>query len=196
MRWGIADTPAACASKCKQAGFRAAGVTYIARRDAETYPYGLCLCGAAYSPAVAQLSPLSECASRCALGSDLDTCGGVDRAQVYTLDPPVAPALPAGWAVARFCAVDVPSRVLVGAAVAQLAGNTPAVCAAHCAAAGYAYAGVEYGNECQCGTGYVGGALPPSAEQYQCDAVRCPGDASTLCGGSWRIQLYKYAAPA
>lgn len=60
------------------------------------------------------------------------------------------------------CAVDDGSRVLANAQVTQLANNSPAVCAAHCAAGGYRYAGVEYGNECQCGTGYRNG-VPPQA---------------------------------
>jgi len=199
VRWGVADSPSHCSTKCSQSGWRTAAVTYIPRNGTETYPYGLCLChpgssgSSSYNPASAQQSPLSECNGPCQTGTPETTCGGVDRAQVVTSLPPVAPPLPVGWVVASFCARDVPSRVLTNVQTTLLANNTPSTCATHCTAGGFAFAGVEDGAECHCGTGYAGGVLPVAKQQWECDVKKCPGDSSLTCGGSWAIQLYSHA---
>ena len=52
--------------------------------------------------------------------------------------------------------------------------------------AGYAYAGVQHGTFCHCGSSYGQfGALPESA----CN-VPCTGDAHQTCGGSWSSSVY------
>ncbi|EKM51986.1 uncharacterized protein PHACADRAFT_262430 [Phanerochaete carnosa HHB-10118-sp] len=40
----------------------------------------------------------------------------------------------------------------------------PLTCTTHCASLGFTYAGLEYGDECYCGTSYVNdGTIPQSA---------------------------------
>lgn len=56
-------------------------------------------------------------------------------------------------------------------------------------ALGYKMAGVEYGNECYCGSSYRNGTPPPVAPVTQCNFA-CAGAPSLMCGGSWGIQLY------
>lgn len=98
-----------------------------------------------------------------------------------------------GWRVAMECAVDVPSRVLANViTTTDPAYARPYYCMAHCQAGGYHYAGVEYGSECHCGTGYAGGVAPAAANVSEC-SMRCTGDFTTACGGSFRIQLYTNA---
>ena len=97
-----------------------------------------------------------------------------------------SPTIPLNWSTIYPCAVDVPSRVLAHVVTTQYTDNTPASCIERCDAANYAYAGVEYSNECHCGTGLVG--TPASAPSTDCD-LACTGDPTLSCGGSWRIQV-------
>ncbi|KAK6340345.1 hypothetical protein TWF730_002107 [Orbilia blumenaviensis] len=78
---------------------------------------------------------------------------------------------------------DVDARVLSNQWVDS--GMTIAACMAR--AAGYNFAGVEYGQEC-----WYGNTLASSshAESSGCNMV-CPGKDTELCGGGNRIQLYK-----
>ncbi|KAK6337153.1 hypothetical protein TWF718_009937 [Orbilia javanica] len=63
-------------------------------------------------------------------------------------------------------------------------GMTIAACMAR--AAGYNFAGVEYGQEC-----WYGNTLSGSQGESSGCNMPCPGKASELCGGGNRIQLYK-----
>ena len=96
------------------------------------------------------------------------------------------PFIPLGWITVYPCAVDVPSRVLANVVTTQYTDNTPASCIERCDAANYTYAGVEYSNECHCGTGLVG--TPKAAPTTDCN-MACTGDSSLSCGGSFRIQV-------
>jgi hypothetical protein len=122
-------------------------------------PWTTCHCGTAYDPAYATLANTQECNVGCYAppsGSN-PICGGYNgRITLFSSAPPsVPPGLPAGWRVSHACAVDGAQRVLAGDTVATLADNTPAACAARCAASQMFYAGVEYGNECHRTTGYA-----------------------------------------
>ena len=97
--------------------------------------------------------------------------------------------LPPDWSVAIPCAVDNPNRVLADVTVSYAQWNTPYECALNCETQNYHYAGVEYGDECYCGTGYVGGVAPPAANTSDCD-IRCAGSYYYTCGGSWRMEIF------
>ncbi|KAI0296533.1 WSC-domain-containing protein [Multifurca ochricompacta] len=101
------------------------------------------------------------------------------------------PTIPLNWTTQYACAVDVPSRILANVVTTQYTDNMPASCIQRCDAAGFSYAGVEYSNECHCGTGLVG--TPASAPVSDCN-MTCTGDPTLSCGGSWRIQIYKSPA--
>ena len=70
-------------------------------------------------------------------------------------------------------------------------GNTVEACAAACE--GYTYMGVEYGIECYCddeiegGNAIATGGSDPT--QNEC-SMTCAGNASELCGGPNRLNLY------
>jgi hypothetical protein len=123
----------------------------------------------------------------CALGVD---CDGPETALPDVID--VNYELPTGWVLAVDCAVDNADRVLTNSIVTYKQSNYPYSCVTQCAQQGYRYAGVEYGDECYCGTGYVGGVLPQAANASDCN-MRCPGSYYYNCGGSWRMQIYKVA---
>lgn len=86
------------------------------------------------------------------------------------------------------CAQDSASRIVANDVTVNLNNNTPANCIAHCEDNGYTYAGVEYGSECHCGTGFV--STPTNIATTNCNAP-CAGNSDYACGGSWAIQLYK-----
>ncbi|KAK6526085.1 hypothetical protein TWF281_011123 [Arthrobotrys megalospora] len=78
---------------------------------------------------------------------------------------------------------DVNARVLSNQYV-DANGMTIAACMAR--AAGYNFAGVEYGQEC-----WYGNTLSGSQGESSGCNMPCPGKATELCGGGNRIQLYK-----
>ncbi|EIN04662.1 WSC-domain-containing protein [Punctularia strigosozonata HHB-11173 SS5] len=98
--------------------------------------------------------------------------------------PPVSPV---GWTTRFECATDVPTRVLADIETLLLDDNAPATCIAACAADGFTFAGVEFSDECHCGTGFAGGVPPQVAPTSNCD-MACTGDADQTCGGVWSIE--------
>ncbi|TFK94927.1 WSC-domain-containing protein [Polyporus arcularius HHB13444] len=105
------------------------------------------------------------------------------------------PPIPLNWTPVLPCASDTPARVLTNVRTHTLANNTPAACIALCDASpgAYTYAGVEYADECHCGTGLAPSPPPQAAPAAECD-MPCMGDADLSCGGPWRIQIYKSPA--
>ncbi|KAI0638660.1 WSC-domain-containing protein [Trametes polyzona] len=101
------------------------------------------------------------------------------------------PDIPLNWTTVYPCAVDFGSRVIVDDITVQDPNNTPASCIERCDAQNYVYAGVEFSNECHCGTGLK--STPESAPLSDCN-MACSGDADLSCGGSFRIQIYKSPA--
>lgn len=57
---------------------------------------------------------------------------------------------------------------------------------------GFTYFGVEYGRECYCGDKLREGSVP--AENQKDCSFLCPGDKTTYCGASMRLQLYKVSS--
>ena len=97
-----------------------------------------------------------------------------------------AAPIPLSWTTLASCAVDNPERIIAGDITTQVANNTAAQCVASCATQGFGYAGVEFGNECHCGTGLV--APLEDAPATDCNTP-CAGNSSFACGGVWRIQV-------
>ncbi|KAI0094437.1 hypothetical protein BDY19DRAFT_19154 [Irpex rosettiformis] len=120
-------------------------------------------------------------------------CGnvGVDCSGPATNLPPLgSEQLPLNWTVAVPCAIDNANRVIENTVVTYLPTTTPSSCVAQCAAQGFTFAGVEFSDECYCGTGYTDGMLPPEADVSECN-MPCAGDVDATCGGSWRMQVYR-----
>ncbi|KAL7409862.1 hypothetical protein BDY24DRAFT_436776 [Mrakia frigida] len=87
------------------------------------------------------------------------------------------------------CIQDVSSYVLQGY---NFASNsmTVALCTSTCQSRSFAYAGLEYGQECRCGNSIVtsgGGGL--SLKASSC-SMSCAGDSTSKCGGWYAISLY------
>ncbi|KAK7055314.1 glycoside hydrolase family 128 protein [Favolaschia claudopus] len=93
----------------------------------------------------------------------------------------VTKTLPTGWSFVG-CKVDVGDRILVAANQVSSA-NTPQNCISFCSGKGYTMAGVEFAQECWCGSAYnpVAGTVQTASDS----------DSGQTCGGSSRIQVYQ-----
>nr|XP_019047974.1 hypothetical protein I302_04595 [Kwoniella bestiolae CBS 10118]OCF26904.1 hypothetical protein I302_04595 [Kwoniella bestiolae CBS 10118] len=98
------------------------------------------------------------------------------------------PTVPAGWKVADTpCIADGKTgRALLGSFTIDYA-NTIESCLARCDAGGYPIAGIEYGNQCFCGSYLSNGA---SLSTPATCAVACPGNNAQTCGGYYAMSLY------
>ena len=168
------NTPAACIAHCAAGGYAFAGVEYGSE----------CHCGTGFLPGTPDDIDPAQCSMPCA-GDARQTCGGSWAIELYT-GPAAVETLPDGWSLVSACAVDDGSRVIENDSVSILEDNTPATCIASCVAGGFGYAGVEYGDECHCGTGFDAKEVAPPSD---CN-MPCAGNVGLTCGGSWRIQVY------
>ncbi|KAJ9112555.1 hypothetical protein QFC19_000572 [Naganishia cerealis] len=89
------------------------------------------------------------------------------------------------------CAVDEGGRVLSDYYVAQK-DMTIDLCLDICEGKGYKYAGLEYGEECMCGSAFTKNVVY-SSNEWEC-AMPCAGDSSETCGGGWRLEVYEFAS--
>ena len=66
--------------------------------------------------------------------------------------------------------------------------NTPKLCGERCSDKGYSFAGTQSSNQCWCGD------LAPPQEKFapaaECNSP-CSGDNNQMCGGAWRMSVYK-----
>ncbi|WVF65608.1 hypothetical protein IAT40_000338 [Kwoniella sp. CBS 6097] len=101
-----------------------------------------------------------------------------------------APVIPTGWAAASSpCIADGRSgRGLLGTFTIDY-NNTIASCLQRCDNGGYPIAGIEYGNQCFCGSYLSNGASLTNTATCN---VNCPGDStgSTKCGGYYAMSLF------
>jgi glucan endo-1,3-alpha-glucosidase len=85
------------------------------------------------------------------------------------------------------CTVDSDqARVLTGYIGYHYGYNTVDDCLSFCEDKGYKFAGVEYGNECHCGS-----SIPSTLTSTEWCNVPCDGDKSETCGGGWALDLYE-----
>jgi hypothetical protein len=97
-----------------------------------------------------------------------------------------ATSLPSGWTSLGCMTDNSDNRALDGGSTSSN-DMTIESCVASCASRGFAYAGVEYGVECHCGSAK---AVLNSAPASECN-VRCGGDQWSFCGGGYRMNMYR-----
>lgn len=163
-----------CASLC--AGFTFYGLEYS----------GECYCGDALSNGGFKLADQSACNLPCK-GDPSQICGGFAALNIYGFPQPEAPVPVVPPFENVGCFDEAGPRVLDQRFLAPTL-NTPELCFLTCTQAGYAYAGLEYGQECWCGDEITEGSNPASAGA--CGAA-CPGDGSKTCGGSGAIDVFR-----
>lgn len=175
---GMSNT--ACRAACSAAGYSVAGTEYASE----------CWCANALTSGAKKVSD-DFCGMTCS-GNSSDTCGGSSLLSVYsaqalkTLAPTTIPTT-VGSSSYQGCFPEPSGARLLSGASFSNSSTTPAVCAAFCSSKGYQFSGTEYSKECYCGS-----SLGSSAKvaDSQC-AMTCAGDASSYCGGSSRVQVYK-----
>ena len=126
-------------------------------------------------------------------GDATEKCGGPARMNFYVNGntPSVNPGHN-GWAYQGCYTDDVSARTLTpGVAAAPAGGMTVDYCTSACQSQGFAYAGVEYRNECFCANAIGGNGI--SATGSDCN-MACKGNLKEWCGGANRLTLYKYAS--
>ena len=82
------------------------------------------------------------------------------------------------------CFDDSSDRLLNGS-YKQTPGNTVESCGVYCGGLGFKYAGLEFGNQCFCGSD-----LPSNATAAACDTP-CAGNDRETCGGTWTLSIYE-----
>ncbi|KAI8269036.1 putative fungistatic metabolite [Colletotrichum sp. SAR11_239] len=170
-------TTESCAAECKGNGYRYSGLTY----------YGVCYCSATVNSA--KLDD-SVCNYPCN-GAKNETCGGPSAFSVWA-DPTFAKV--DDTVIESFqsigCYTDDTSH---GRTVAErqdqipTGSMTPSACIAACAADGYPFAGLEFGQECYCGVVIGNYSVPTTSDKC---AMPCKGDSTKNCGGSANVEIY------
>ena len=116
-----------------------------------------------------------KCNHRCP-GDSSQMCGGSMAMNLYKTP---------GKTLGGLCVYDYPNnRVFEGRSITGQNDMTTEKCKRFCSA--YKFYGVQAGNECYCGDSSHN--LLPSPD-FQCD-TQCQGNASQICGGSWRMKVY------
>ncbi|KAH9172526.1 copper radical oxidase [Lactarius sanguifluus] len=176
-------TVESCVNFCSGQGFIYAGIEYAQE----------CYCGNIISHGSASVAS-SDCSFACT-GDASETCGAGNRLNLYWsgATPPAPPAVvpSVGLWNSLGCYTDGAPRTLsVGTAVTGGASqNSVESCTAACFALGYGFAGVEYSQECYCGTAIGSSGAPAPAGDCN---MACSGAGSELCGGPNRLNMYTY----
>ncbi|KAG8871579.1 hypothetical protein FRC20_010402 [Serendipita sp. 405] len=160
-----------CLDACNASGFEYAGVEWSQE----------CFCG---QSAPSQVATDGRCDMPCK-GNPSELCGGGNGINVYRHRAPTNLQPYKSWTFSN-CYVDsIYNRVLPETMTLHGGGMTVEWCLDACDAAGYDYAGVEYGKECYCGN-Y---SPPEVANDGRCD-MSCEGNPGELCGGGNGISVY------
>lgn len=94
------------------------------------------------------------------------------------LEPRSTTVAPSGWTYVG-CAAEPFSGRLLPLQIANTSTNTHNSCTASCSAAGYAYAGMEFGGECYCGNSAGSSSAPLN--------ILNDGRCSTACSGEFLL---------
>lgn len=169
-------TVANCLNFCASGGFQYGGVEY--GRE--------CYCGSSLVNGASFTSTSTNCGMPCS-GDGTESCGGYYALQMYSNANYAYSNVVSNGFVKTACIQEVANRALRGASFTDPAMTT-SKCTAYCSARGFQYAGLEYADECYCGSQLVGGASL-SLVSDQC-YMPCAGDSTDKCGGPNGLMVY------
>ena len=183
---GNTVTPNTCARAC--GAFQYFGVEYS----------GECYCGNSIntgSALVAGNTPaVTQCDMTCS-GNNTEYCGGPNRLnmfqKVYNLTTSVPPTTvkQVGTFLSQGCYKEATNgRLLSGASYANNTAMTVESCVNFCQASGATYAGLEYAQECFCGSSLASTAV--TADASSCNML-CTGNSTEFCGSTSILNVYK-----
>lgn len=183
-----------CAQTAQQLNLQYFGLEYASQ----------CLGGSVINAASTVLDA-SKCNKACA-GNGSETCGGANAISLYnnTLfvlpynpNPANVPNQPGSQYRYVGCYAEpagaraLSSNAQFGAFTTTSASLSVEACAALCFAKGYAWMGVENGNQCFCnGAGVINGAVLSARGDADCNTT-CAGNPQENCGGSARLNVYQ-----
>ncbi|KAF7895090.1 hypothetical protein EAF00_006904 [Botryotinia globosa] len=161
-----------------------------------------CYCGTTINagsvPEESTIPSVNGCNMLCA-GDSGEYCGGGSRLNMYqfngtisTLSGPITIINLKGWNYLGCYNESTRGRALSGLEN-PIPGMNNSVEACSMACNGWTYFGVEYGDECYCGSNMNAGATLQSGllpSTTGCNMV-CAGNGTELCGGSLRLNLYQ-----
>jgi hypothetical protein len=128
-------------------------------------------------------------------GNNYEICGGSKRISVFgstTYVPPSNPHVVAGTYVYAGCYHEpAVGRLLPGPSYTNMTGMTVESCVSFCQSSSptQTYAGVEFAQECYCGTTLP--ATATSVPDAQC-SMTCKGNDKEYCGASLLLNIYSY----
>jgi hypothetical protein len=158
-------------------GFKYAGLVY----------YGNCICGTVLPPS----APEADCNASCN-GNAAQTCGQNQRISIW--QDPTYPSVDLSTIASQYaplgCYTEGTGYRAVTYRQDQLSSTslTTEACLAACGNQYYPLAATEYGGECYCGSMLQGGSA--AAASGDCN-MACTGDATEICGGPSRLNLYE-----
>ncbi|KAL8970463.1 MAG: hypothetical protein Q9183_001511 [Haloplaca sp. 2 TL-2023] len=142
-----------------------------------------------YAKNVTSSSSSSSSTSRTSTGTATGTATGTSSSTSTSPTGPAVALPSASGFVHQGCYTEGTSGRALGDSLTAYDGMTVEKCAAFCSA--YSYFGVEYMSECYCGDSLGVGAVP--ATDNGC-SMACSGNAGQLCGGPFRLNMYKKGA--
>ncbi|KAL9602500.1 MAG: hypothetical protein Q9219_001794 [cf. Caloplaca sp. 3 TL-2023] len=131
----------------------------------------------------------SGCSKPCT-GNKTEICGGSGRLSVWNSTAYIPPTTvkQVGTYLSQGCYPEpAKGRLLTGPTYTNSTGMTVESCVNFCAASGNRYAGVEYGQECYCGSSLAAGAT--TVEQSKCNML-CKGNSREFCGAKALVGVY------
>ncbi|TDL23466.1 copper radical oxidase [Rickenella mellea] len=134
---------------------------------------------------------LSDCNMACK-GNAAESCGGPNRLNLFwsgATPPPPPTTLPSfGLWVSLGCYNDTAAARTLTTGMAVTGKVSVQTCTTACFNAGFPLSGVEFADECYCGTHFSNFGAPASDG---CNMV-CAGNSSEFCGGPNRLNVYNY----
>ena len=124
-------------------------------------------------------------------GNKTEFCGGSSRLSLYNLTTYVPPTTvkQVGTYLSQGCYNEATNgRLLTGKSYTNNTGMTVESCVNFCQALGATYAGLEYAQQCFCGSSLPSTAVV--ADASKCNML-CTGNSKEFCGSSSLLNVYK-----
>ncbi|KAL8670348.1 MAG: hypothetical protein Q9168_005106 [Polycauliona sp. 1 TL-2023] len=124
-------------------------------------------------------------------GNKTEICGGSSRLSVWNSTQYIPPTTvrQVGTYLSQGCFPDLTKgRLLSGSSYVNATGMTVESCVGFCSASKYAYAGLEFGQECYCGSSLA--TTTQSTDAAKCNML-CKGNNREFCGAQGLLNVYK-----
>lgn len=182
-------TRGGCVSFCSSRGYPYAGIEYGQECRCDTQLRN--------GANTTQLLSASKCGMACS-GLSTENCGGPSTFDLFVNQALLTAAnahtstIPSGYTLTGCIAEGSSGRALTGASTTSASGMSRGACVAFCQSKGFALAGVEYGQECYCGSQLVNGATNATLldASSRCGMPCSNTSVDETCGGSATLLLY------